>query len=94
MARWSNGRWRSSVHQVVAPPKLLASVQDLADKAGKSGEEVMVPPRYSIPFFATANMDTVIEALPSCVDDEHPRLYEGVTAWEYVQMRMRALYEG
>lgn len=90
LARWSNGRWKSSVHRVVAPWELLEGGKE----TGESGEDVIVPDRYSIPFFATADMETVIEALPSCVDDEHPRMFESVTAWEYVQMRMRALYEG
>jgi isopenicillin N synthase-like dioxygenase len=81
MARWSNDRWRSTVHRV-GLPRL------------EEGQEV-VPDRYSIPFFATANMDAVIDALPGCWDDrENPKKYEAVTAWGYVQMRMAALYEG
>jgi isopenicillin N synthase-like dioxygenase len=78
MARWSNDRWKSTVHRVGIP--------------SHNGEEV-VPERYSIPFFATADMDAVIEALPGCWDEESPKKYGAVTAWEYVQMRMRALYE-
>ena len=54
----------------------------------------LVPDRYSIPFFATADMDTVIEALPGCWGEDRPKKYEPVTAWGYVQMRMAALYEG
>lgn len=76
------------MHRVGAPPR---------QRGGAGGrdeeEEEMCEPRYSIPFFATADMDTVIDALPGCWDDEHPKLYEPVTAWEYVQMRMAALYE-
>ncbi|KAF2130158.1 Clavaminate synthase-like protein [Dothidotthia symphoricarpi CBS 119687] len=81
LARWSNDRWRSSVHRVGLP--------------GEGGGE-MVPERYSIPFFATADMDTVIDALPGCWDEADPesKKYEPVTAWGYVQMRMAALYEG
>jgi isopenicillin N synthase-like dioxygenase len=56
--------------------------------------DVMVPDRYSIPFFATANMEAVIDALPGCWDEErNPKKYEPVTAWGYVQMRMAALYD-
>jgi isopenicillin N synthase-like dioxygenase len=55
----------------------------------------VVRDRYSIPFFAVADMDTVIEALPGCFDvANNPKQYEPVTAWGYVQMRMKALYEG
>jgi isopenicillin N synthase-like dioxygenase len=80
MARWSNDRWRSTVHRVGLPQKEGSGV---------------VPDRYSIPVFATANMDTVIEALPGCWDEEgNNKKYEPVTSWGYVQMRMAALYEG
>lgn len=80
MERWSNKRWRSTVHRVVKPPSV---VQD--------GEEVCKA-RYSIPFFATADPDTVIEALPGCWGEGRPKLFDSVTAWGYVQMRMAALY--
>jgi isopenicillin N synthase-like dioxygenase len=78
MARWSNDRWKSTVHRVGIP--------------SHNGQDV-VPDRYSIPFFATADPDTVIEALPGCWDEENEKKYDAVTAWGYVQMRMRALYE-
>lgn len=80
MARWSNDRWRSTVHRVGIPPG--------------NGDGV-VHDRYSIPFFAVADMDTTIEALPGCFDEaNNPKHYEPVTALGYVQMRMKALYEG
>lgn len=87
LARWANGRWKSTVHRVGLP-----------GGGGDGGEDeyhgdAMVPERYSIPVFATANMDTVIEALPGCWSEDNPKMYESVTAWEYVQMRMKALYE-
>jgi isopenicillin N synthase-like dioxygenase len=80
LARWSNDRWRSTVHRVGLPQREGGGV---------------VPDRYSIPVFATANMDTVIDALPGCWDElKNAKKYEPVTAWGYVQMRMAALYEG
>lgn len=82
MERWSNGRWKSTVHRVGAPPAMEA----------KDGEQVLCKPRYSIPFFSIANLDTEIDALPGCWSESNPKKHEKVTAGEYVQMRMAALY--
>lgn len=51
LARWTNDRWRSTMHRVVNPP---------VDSAGSTR-------RQSFPFFHNANWNARIEALPSCV---------------------------
>jgi isopenicillin N synthase-like dioxygenase len=79
LARWSNDRWKSTVHRVGIT---------------QGNSDGVVPDRYSIPFFATADPETVIEALPGCWGGVRERRYESVTAKGYVQMRMAALYEG
>lgn len=50
---------------------------------------VQVPPpgrrherRISFPFFCQPNYDTLIEALPSCVDERHPARYAPITSGE------------
>ena len=104
MARWSNDRWKSTVHRVGLPPprtlkipghgvntegtRMEATVVEVPHEEG-----AIVPDRYSIPFFATADMNTVIDALPGCWGEGNPKRYEPVTAWGYLQMRMAMLYD-
>ncbi|KAF2623420.1 Clavaminate synthase-like protein [Macroventuria anomochaeta] len=90
LARWSNGWWKSTVHRVMSPPALKSETEEEGGVEAVVGG--MVADRYSIPFFATADPETVIEALPGCWSNENPKKYESVTAWGYVQMRMAALY--
>lgn len=39
--------------------------------------------RYAMPYFFGARDDALIEALPTCVSDEHPALYEPITFGDY-----------
>jgi isopenicillin N synthase-like dioxygenase len=58
MARWTNDRWRSTMHRVVVPP----------DSATGSTR------RQSIAFFHNANYHATVECLPSCLAaGEQPR---------------------
>jgi isopenicillin N synthase-like dioxygenase len=63
MARWTNGRWTSTTHRVVA-----------SYQPGRS--------RVSIPTFYLPAIDTVVEPLPSCVDDGTPA-FDPVTPYEW-----------
>ena len=84
MERWGNGRWRSGIHRVVAPPVH-------AGKTEVAGEEILNS-RYSIPFFAAPDPDALIEPLPGCWDETtNPKKYEPITVNEYVMMRMAAI---
>ncbi|MFD1629235.1 isopenicillin N synthase family dioxygenase [Pseudopedobacter beijingensis] len=53
--------------------------------------ELMKTSRYSVPFFLhpKANMD--LTCLNSCVDEQHPKLYESITAGEYLDERLREI---
>lgn len=57
MARWTNDRWRSTMHRVANPPP-------------GSGPAAR---RQSIVFFHKPNDDAVITPLPTCVGPEGPR---------------------
>jgi isopenicillin N synthase-like dioxygenase len=72
MSRWTNGRWRSTLHRVVNPPRhLTGSTQ-----------------RLSMVLFTTPNEATEIACLPTCCDDAHPPQFEPVHAGAYVQAKI------
>lgn len=47
MQRWTNDRYRSTMHRVISP------------NSNK--------PRYSVAFFNDGALDTVVEAIPTCI---------------------------
>jgi isopenicillin N synthase-like dioxygenase len=58
LARWTNDRWRSTLHRVVNPPLEAATSNR----------------RTSFPFFHNANWDARVECLPTCLaPGEMPR---------------------
>ncbi|KAF7626818.1 hypothetical protein F9C07_2236989 [Aspergillus flavus] len=44
--------------------------------------------RYSMPFFFGFNPEAVCKVVPSCVDDEHPPLYEPISCGEWHKVRL------
>lgn len=68
LQRWTNDRWRSTLHRVVVPP--------LGDRSDAT--------RQSIAFFHNANWDATLACLPTCCDAEHPARYEPVTAGRHL----------
>ena len=81
LMRWSNGRWKNTVHRVVEPP--------FSSDEGGNG---MTPSRYSIPFFASPNPATVVDALPGCWSEEVPRRWKAISAGDYIERKRRAAY--
>ena len=76
MARWTNDRWRSTLHRVVTPPARVASTSR----------------RQSIAFFHNANWDAeldIFETLRVAVAGESPR-YTPVTAGEHLMSKFRS----
>ena len=78
LMRWSNGRWKNTVHRVVEPPF--------------SSDDGMTPARYSVPFFASPDPGTVVEALPGCWSEEVPRSWKAISADDYIERKRRAAY--
>jgi len=74
LERWTNDRWRSTLHRVVVPPT----------DAGRDCE------RFSVAFFHNANWDAVIECLPGCADEQHPARYVPVSAGKHLMDKFRS----
>jgi isopenicillin N synthase-like dioxygenase len=74
MARWTNGRWRSTLHRVINPPRELTGSTR----------------RLSIVAFTGPNEDTLVSALPSCVGPGYPSPLPPVRAGDYVWAKLTA----
>ncbi|HEY8780779.1 MAG TPA: 2-oxoglutarate and iron-dependent oxygenase domain-containing protein [Mucilaginibacter sp.] len=53
--------------------------------------ELMKYSRYSVPFFLHPKSDMNLACLNSCIDDDHPRQYDDITAGEYLDERLREI---
>ena len=71
LSRLSNNKLRSTIHQVVNPPR-----------------ELWGSSRYSIPFFMHPISAMPLNCLENCIDEEHPKLYEDITAGEFLHERL------
>ncbi|OBZ71618.1 hypothetical protein A0H81_08344 [Grifola frondosa] len=65
LMRWSNDMIRSTIHRVRAPP-------------GAASNNGIIPDRYSIPYFCSADFPIVVECLPGTYSAERPRKYEPI----------------
>ncbi|WP_421723470.1 isopenicillin N synthase family dioxygenase [Bauldia sp.] len=77
MSRWTNGRWRSTLHRVTNPPRdLTGSTQ-----------------RLSLVAFAGPNEGMEVACLPTCQSEENPPKYEPVLAGQYIRDKIAASME-
>ncbi|WP_461450642.1 isopenicillin N synthase family dioxygenase [Mucilaginibacter sp.] len=53
--------------------------------------EQMKNSRYSVPFFLHPVPDMDLACLPSCIDEQHPKKYDDITAGEYLDERLREI---
>lgn len=73
LARWSNDRWRSTLHRVLPP--VTATGQPLR--------------RRSAAFFNDGNHDAVIQCLPGCADAANPARHAPVTVGAHLAAKLR-----
>ncbi|KAF2194699.1 Clavaminate synthase-like protein [Zopfia rhizophila CBS 207.26] len=81
LMRWSNGRWKNTVHRVMAPPV-----------SGNTDSVDTVPERYSTAFFSFPGPDTVIEPLDACISVENPRRWAPIIAGKYLRKKISSMY--
>lgn len=95
-----DGKW---IPITALPDQLVVNVGDmlerLTNKKLKSTihrvvnppRHLMNTPRYSIPFFMHPRSEMSLAALPSTVDSEHPKLWDDITAGEFLNQRLKEI---
>jgi isopenicillin N synthase-like dioxygenase len=95
-----DGKW---IPITALPEQLVVNVGDmlerLTNKTLKSTihrvvnppRHLMNTPRYSIPFFMHPRSDMSLAALPGCVTKEQPKLWDDITAGEFLNQRLREI---
>ena len=85
------------------PEQIVVNVGDMLqrltnNKLKSTSHRVVNPPRelwhtsrFSIPFFLHPKSAMNLSALESCVDENHPKAYEDITAGEYLDERLREI---
>ena len=76
LSRISNDRFRSTLHQVVAPYKI------------SDEDPSMYPSRYSTAYFCNVNFDLSVDCLPNTFDDKNPKKYGKVNSFDYLVSRL------
>jgi isopenicillin N synthase-like dioxygenase len=53
--------------------------------------DLMKYSRYSVPFFLHPKSGMDLTCLPSCIDEDHPKQYDDITAGDYLDERLREI---
>src|SRR6267154_999054 len=95
-----DGKW---IPITALPEQLVVNVGDmlerLTNKKLKSTihrvvnppRDQMNKPRYSIPFFMHPRSEMNLASLTSCVDAQHPKMWEDTTAGEFLNQRLKEI---
>ena len=78
LMRWTNARWKNSVHRVSAPPS--------------STNMEIIPERYSFAFFSFPDAQTVVAPLPTCHSSDRSEKWGPVIAGDYLLGHRDKLY--
>ena len=78
MARWTNDRWKSTMHRVVVPP---------ADPGRPTR-------RQSMAFFHNINADEVVSCIDTCASAANPPKYKPIVSFEFLMQKHLASVQG
>ncbi|GAB4093426.1 isopenicillin N synthase family dioxygenase [Flaviaesturariibacter terrae] len=85
------------------PEQIVVNVGDMLQRFSNNRlrsttHRVVNPPRelwgtsrFSIPFFLHPKSSMSLACLESCIDEQHPKAYEDITAGEYLDERLREI---
>jgi len=79
MQRWTNDRWRSTLHRVIA----------VSDDDDESSDGFHSARRQSMAFFVNMNGNAIIKPIESCIRKDHPSQYGEIKASDYLINRHR-----
>ncbi|APA66075.1 isopenicillin N synthase family dioxygenase [Maribacter sp. 1_2014MBL_MicDiv] len=91
------GEW---VDAIAKPDELMINVGDMLSRLTNNKllstiHQVVNPPkelwgtsRYSVPFFMHPVSEMPLNCLENCIDNEHPKLYQDITAGEFLHERL------
>ena len=91
------GEW---IDAIAEPDELMINVGDMLsrhtnNKLKSTIHRVVNPPkelwrtsRYSVPFFMHPISDMKLDVLENCIDNEHPKLFDDITAGEFLNERL------
>lgn len=94
------GEW---VAVTALPEHIIVNVGDMLQRhtngrLKSTTHRVVNPPRelwhtsrYSIPFFLHPRSTMRLDCLPSCIDENHPKQWDDITAGEYLHERLREI---
>lgn len=96
----NDGKW---IPITALPEQLVVNVGDMLsrhtnNKLKSTIHRVVNPPRekmgtsrFSIPFFMHPRSEMDLTCLENCIDEDHPKLYDDITAGEFLEERLREI---
>lgn len=94
------GEW---IEATSKPDQIVVNVGDMLqrltnNKLKSTTHRVVNPPRekwnthrFSIPFFLHPRSEMSLDCLESCIDQQHPKAYEAITAGDYLSERLQEI---